>query len=155
MKLKLICVGKRLPGWVNQGVDDYLKRLPAEYQVQLIEIAAVKRNKNTDLNKAMNKEADALLAAVPKQNHVVVLERTGEQINTQQLANKLQHWQHDGIGISLLIGGPEGLTPDVCQQAHWQWSLSALTLPHPLARIMVAEQIYRAWSIINRHPYHR
>ncbi|WP_372747905.1 23S rRNA (pseudouridine(1915)-N(3))-methyltransferase RlmH [Litorivivens sp.] len=155
MRIKLLAVGTRMPDWVEAGVNEYRKRLPAEFSLEIQEIALAKRGKNPDIKRAKAQEAQALLKAVAKDDVLVALDVTGRAISTDMLAKTLNEWHMDGRNLSLLVGGPDGLD-DVClKQARERWSLSAMTLPHPLVRVMLAEQIYRAWSILQGHPYHR
>lgn len=155
MQIRLIAVGTRMPAWVEQGVADYTKRLPPEIQWLLKEIPLGKRGKNADIERAMAAESEAMLAAIPPRDKVIALEVKGKPWSTEQLAAELRDWQMQGDNISLLVGGPDGLGGDCLQRADQRWSLSPLTLPHPLVRIVVAEQLYRAWSINSHHPYHR
>lgn len=145
-----------MPGWVTEGFSDYAKRLPKECTLQLIEIPfAGKRDKHSDLPKLAAKEAEHMLKHVAPQDHCIALEVTGKAYGTEHLATQLANWQQAGRDVALLVGGPEGLAPACLHRANQQWSLSPLTLPHPLVRIVVAEQLYRAWSILANHPYHR
>ncbi|PHH57126.1 23S rRNA (pseudouridine(1915)-N(3))-methyltransferase RlmH [Coxiella burnetii] len=155
MKINVVAVGKRLPAWIKAGFQSYADRLPRDFDLNLIEIVAFKRSKGADLKKIMLQESQQLIDAVPKESEIIVLDRLGEEVDTPTLAQKLSQWRHENRSISLLIGGPEGLSATCIDKARWVWSLSALTLPHALARVIVAEQIYRAWSIITNHPYHR
>lgn len=155
MKISLIAVGTKMPDWVSDGFATYQKRFPADCSLQLLEIAAGKRGKNADIARILKQEGDAMLAAAGKRDKIVTLEVHGKAYTTADLAARLQAWQMDGRDVSLMIGGPEGLAPAVQQAAEERWSLSALTLPHPLVRIMVAESLYRAWSLNHNHPYHR
>ena len=155
MKINLIAVGKRMPDWVNAGFQAYAQRLPNNYALNIIEISAEKRGKNANVEKILEKEGDLILAAIPTNNHIVALDRLGKSPSTIEMANELQQWHDQSQDISLLIGGPEGLSPACIKRAQTTWSLSKLTLPHPLVRIIVAEQLYRCWSILARHPYHR
>ena len=144
-----------MPGWVEDGVAEYRKRLPAEMKFDVREIALGKRSKNADIARAMASEGEAMLAAIARDDHVVALDVHGKSWSTEQLAGELRDWQQSGRDVSLLIGGPDGLAPECLERAAQRWSLSALTLPHPLVRVVLAEQLYRAWSINNNHPYHR
>ena len=155
MKITLIAIGKHMPSWVVEGYEEYAKRLPAEMSLKLIEINAGKRTKGCDIAKLIHKEGEQMLAAIPIGNRVVALEVTGKMWDTPKLSLQLQKWREESRDIALLIGGPEGLAPACLEKAELRWSLSPLTLPHPLVRIIVAEQLYRAWSIICGHPYHR
>lgn len=155
MRLHLIAVGNRMPGWVEQGYSEYAKRLPADCALVLHEISPGKRTKGADLERARREEGEKMLAALPKGARVVALEVGGKAWSTETLAERLNQWRRDGHDVALLVGGPEGLADAAQVRADEQWSLSPLTLPHPLVRIVLAEQIYRAWSITQGHPYHR
>ena len=144
-----------MPGWVQQGYDEYAKRLPRERELVLKEIELGKRGKNADIARLIKSEGERMLAAIPQGVRIVTLDIPGKPWTTPELAEALQRWMESGQNMALLIGGPEGLADAVRQQAHESWSLSKLTFPHPLVRILVAEQIYRAWSLLNNHPYHR
>ncbi len=144
-----------MPAWVEQGFNEYAKRLPPECSLTLIEIPAGKRGKSADVARITEKEGQQMLAAIPKGAMVVALEVTGRQWDTPQLAEKLGQWMQDGRDVALLVGGPEGLASGCLARAESKWSLSALTMPHPLVRVVLAEQLYRAWSITQNHPYHR
>ena len=155
MRISLIAVGTRMPEWVEQGYQEYARRLPADYALQLVEIAAGKRGKGADIARITQQEGEKMLAAIPKGARVVALDVQGRGWSTEQLAQAMDEWRHDGRDVALLVGGPEGLAPECLTRAEQRWSLSKLTLPHPLVRIVVAEQLYRAWSILHHHPYHR
>lgn len=144
-----------MPGWVNDGCQEYLKRMPRELSVEFVELPLGQRGKKGDAGKAMQQESAAMLAAIPDRHHVVALEVKGKPWSTEALATQLANWQRDARPVDILIGGPDGLS-DACRaRAQQQWSLSALTLPHPVVRVVVAEQLYRAWSVNQNHPYHR
>ncbi len=155
MRIKLLAVGTRMPAWVEEGIAEYRKRLPAEFSLEIQEISLAKRGKNADIRRARQQEAEALLKAVPKDDVLVALDVEGRAISTEMLAQKLNEWHMDGRNLSLLIGGPDGLDESCLKQSQQRWSLSAMTLPHPLVRVLLAEQVYRAWSILQGHPYHR
>lgn len=155
MRISLIAVGTKMPAWVEQGYQEYARRMPADCNLQLVEIAAGKRGKSADIARITQQEGEKMLAAVPKGARIVTLEVTGRAWSTEDLSKELDNWLHDGRDVALLVGGPEGLAPECVAAAEQRWSLSALTLPHPLVRIVVAEQLYRAWSILQNHPYHR
>jgi len=155
MKIHLIAVGEKMPRWVQDGYNEYAKRLPPECALDLIEIQAGKRGKNADVARIMRDESQRLLTAVPKGATVVALEVGGRSWSTEELAGKLDTWMGSGQDVALLVGGPDGLTDAARAAAGQLWSLSALTLPHPLVRVVLAEQLYRAWSILRNHPYHR
>lgn len=155
MQIHLISVGNRMPGWVQQGYDEYAKRLPRECELVLKEISAGKRGKNSDIARIVKEEGERMIAAIPQNTHIVTLDIPGKPWTTPELAQAMQRWLANGQSVSLLIGGPEGLADEVKPLARESWSLSKLTFPHPLVRIIVAEQLYRAWSLLNNHPYHR
>jgi len=155
MRVSLIAVGTRMPDWVEAGVAEYRKRLPPEIDFEIREIALAKRGKNTDITRAIAQEGEAMLNAIAPRDQVVALDVKGKSHSTEQFAALLAEWQMSGDNISLLVGGPDGLAPSCLARAQTRWSLSALTLPHPLVRVLVAEQLYRAWTINNNHPYHR
>lgn len=143
-----------MPSWVTQGFKDYQQRFPRDLPLELIEISAGKRTKNADIVRILEKEGEQMLSHCQKQR-IVTLDIPGKILTTQQLTNRLESWKQDGRDVALLIGGPEGLSPACKQSATESWSLSHLTLPHPLVRIIVAESLYRAWSMTENHPYHR
>jgi 23S rRNA (pseudouridine1915-N3)-methyltransferase len=155
MQISLIAVGNRMPAWVTTGYEDYAKRLPRDCELALREIAPGKRGKNADVARLRDEEGARILAALAPGDHVVALEVGGKPWSTPELADQLRRWQENARRVALLVGGPDGL-PDACRaRAAQLWSLSPLTLPHPIVRVVVAEQIYRAWSILQNHPYHR
>ena len=155
MKIKLLAVGTKMPSWVTQGYNEYAKRLPREMTLELIELPLGSRGKNADVQRAIQKESDAILSCIDKTDHVIALEVKGHNWSTEKLAQNMERWQMDGLTVVLLVGGPDGLS-DACRaRANQQWSLSALTLPHPIVRLLLSEQIYRAWTVTQNHPYHR
>ena len=154
MKIQLIAVGTKMPDWVTAGFTEYQRRFPKDMPLELIEIPAGKRGKNADIARILDKEGELTLAAAGK-SRIVTLDLPGKNWTTHQLSQQLESWKLDGRDVSLLIGGPEGLSPDCKAAAEQSWCLSALTLPHPLVRIVVAESLYRAWSLTANHPYHR
>lgn len=155
MKIKLIAVGTRMPSWVNDGYNEYARRLPAEFSLELIEVALGQRGKNADIDRIIKREGEQMLASVDSSDYVIALEVNGRDWSTEKLAKQAEVWQMAGRNVVLLVGGPDGLS-DACRaRADQQWSLSPLTLPHPLVRVLLAEQLYRAWSITRNHPYHR
>jgi 23S rRNA (pseudouridine1915-N3)-methyltransferase len=155
MQLHLIAVGTRMPHWVEEGYAEYAKRLPAQFRLRITEIAAGRRTKGADLGRLLREEGERVLAAIPPRSRVIALERTGRALSTRELAATLEAQLGRGTDIALLVGGPEGLSPACLARADETWSLSALTLAHPVVRVVVAEQLYRAWSIIAGTPYHR
>ena len=144
-----------MPAWVEDGVAEYRKRLPTEIQLDIRELPMAKRGKTTDIRRAIAQEGEALLAAVPKGDVVIALDVLGKSVSTESLAASLRQWQMEGDNISILVGGPDGLAAECLSAARQKWSLSAMTLPHPLVRVVFAEQLYRAWTILANHPYHR
>jgi len=155
MHIRLLAVGTKMPKWVEQGVDEYCKRLPPELKLEVKEIALGKRGKGADIRRAIASEGQQMQAAIGDRDRVVALDVKGKPWSTEQLASNLRDWQLGGANVSLLVGGPDGLAQECLDRADQRWSLSALTLPHPLVRIVLAEQLYRAWTINNNHPYHR
>lgn len=154
MLIKLIAVGHNMPNWVTLACDDYRSRLRQDIQLQLIEIPLQKRLDKGQLKAAQEKETQAILNKVGE-SFLVALDVTGKQHSSEGLAQRLQHWQTHHREMALVIGAPEGLTEALRNRAQEFWSLSALTLPHTLVRVMVLEALYRAWSINQNHPYHR
>jgi 23S rRNA (pseudouridine1915-N3)-methyltransferase len=155
MKIYLISAGGRMPPWVIQGYQEYAKRLPLECALHLVEIGLGNRGKNANVERAMREEGEQMLAAIPKGCQVIALDVQGRQWSTVEVARQMESWMRDGGDVALLVGGPDGLAPACLAHAQAMWSLSPLTLPHPLVRIVLAEQLYRAWSILKGHPYHR
>ena len=155
MLIYLIAVGTRMPSWVEEGFAEYAKRMPPESKLKLVEIAAGKRGKNSDIKRLTQQEGDKMLAAIPKGTKVVALDVLGKALSTEELAKELKGWQGSGQDIAILIGGPEGLADDCLKQAQQIISLSKLTLPHPLVRVVLAEQLYRATTLLKGHPYHK
>lgn len=155
MKLNLLAVGNKMPAWVTDGYQEYAKRLPRECSLNLHEITPAKRGKSGSAGQWMREEGDRLLSQIPDNHHVVALDVKGKSWTTEQLADQLKNWLADGRDVSLLVGGPDGMDQRCLQRADQTWSLSPLTLPHPLVRIVMAEQLYRAWTVLQNHPYHR
>jgi 23S rRNA (pseudouridine1915-N3)-methyltransferase len=155
MKIRLIAVGTKMPSWVQEGFAEYTKRMPHDCRMELIELPIGPRGKNQPVSKAIEKEGQAMLAVMKPQNTCVALEVLGKPWSTQQLAKQMTGWRMEGQDVDLLVGGPDGLSPQCTQKATQKWSLSPLTLPHPLVRVLLAEQLYRAWTVNNNHPYHK
>ncbi len=155
MRIRIIAVGTKMPDWVEQGYAEYAKRMPRECVVEMVELPLAQRTKNTDIAKAMEKEGESMLAMIGKGEQVIVLDVKGKSWSTEQLAENMASWKMSGSNYCLLIGGPDGLAPACLALASAKWSLSALTLPHPLVRILVIEQLYRACTILQNHPYHK
>lgn len=155
MQIQLVSIGQKMPAWVQQGFDEYAKRMPRECELVLKEIAAGKRTKNSDVARIVKEEGERMQSAIAKDTHVVTLDVTGKSWSTPELSQAMQRWLGQGRNVALLVGGPEGLSDEAKSLASESWSLSRLTFPHPLVRVMIAEQLYRAWTILNNHPYHR
>lgn len=155
MRLRLVCVGQKMPAWVSHGYQEYARRMPPELPLEITEIALAHRGKNADIPRLVQREGEAALAACGRADRVVALEVKGRAWSTEDLAEQLERWQQDGQDVSFLVGGPDGLSEECRSRAGQQWSLSPLTLPHPLVRILIAEQLYRAWTVTRNHPYHR
>ena len=155
MRIRLICVGSKMPGWVSEGYREYSRRLGGDVKLDLVEIPLGKRTKGSDVQRLQEKEAGLMLAAVGANDLVVTLEVPGKAWSTEKLATNMGDWLHSGRNVCLMVGGPEGLHTSCLARADLRWSLSPLTLPHPLVRVVVAEQLYRAWSILHHHPYHK
>jgi len=147
-----------MPSWVKDGYDEYAKRLPKDFVPKLIELPLGNRSKNSNVANAKKSEGESMLVALdqlPRGTHVVALEVQGRAISTEGLAKRIENLQAEAKGLCLLVGGPDGLSEPCVQRASEKWSLSALTLPHPLVRVLIIEQLYRAWTILQRHPYHK
>jgi 23S rRNA (pseudouridine1915-N3)-methyltransferase len=155
MRISIIAVGTKMPGWVSQGVEEYCRRLPREIKLEWREIPLAQRGKDSKPELLCEREGEQILKAIPVRDQVVALDVLGKRISTPALAEQLSAWQMSGDDYSLLIGGPDGLSPQCLERAQSKWSLSDLTLPHPLVRVLLAEQLYRAWTITVNHPYHR
>ena len=155
MRIRLIAIGSRMPVWVTEGFQQYAKRLPDFCQLELVEINAKKRGKNADTARILRDETEALKAAVPPGSQVIALDRKGKTIDTLSLAKHLQDWIDNSQDVAILVGGPEGIDMNYLRSVPIKWSLSAMTFAHPIVRVMLAEQLYRAWSINANLPYHR
>lgn len=155
MKIHIISVGTRMPQWVNTACAEYVRRLPPHSRFVIKEVGAGKRSKGSDIRRVLRDEGERILAALPRNCDVIALERTGRQVDTIYISEQMKQWFLGGRDVALLVGGPEGLSQECLERADVLWSLSALTLAHPVVRIVLAEQLYRAWSILENHPYHR
>lgn len=155
MQARLLAIGERMPRWVADGFAEYAKRLSHDLPLDLIEIRPGPRGKGRDPARAIRTEGAALLASLPKATHVVALDGRGSTWSSADLAVQLARWRMGGHSVALLVGGPDGHAAEVLQRADQRWSLGPLTLPHMLVRLIVAEQLYRAMTILNGHPYHR
>ena len=144
-----------MPDWVEAGVAEYCKRLPADFELVITEVPLAQRGKNHDLGRALEKEGEASLKIIANKDFIVAMDVKGIMQSTEQLAENLGRLRDEARNVAMLVGGPDGLAPACLKAAHTRWSLSGLTFPHPVVRIILAEQVYRAWSILAGHPYHR
>jgi 23S rRNA (pseudouridine1915-N3)-methyltransferase len=154
LKLRILSVGHKMPDWVEDGCKEYLKRMPRECSVEIVEIRPDKRAAGKNAIQVQEAESKRILEAAGR-DYLVALDERGQEVTTLQLAERMQKWLGDGRDVSLVIGGADGLHPDIKTRADWLWSLSKLTMPHAMVRIMLAEQLYRGWSVLTNHPYHR
>jgi 23S rRNA (pseudouridine1915-N3)-methyltransferase len=155
MKIKLIAVGTKMPAWVETAFKNYAQRLPRDCSLELIEVPAAKRTRNQLVDKWMMKEGELILKSIDPSDWVVALDVEGQQWSTSKLAGQITQWQSMGNNVALLVGGPDGLSSECLKRANQRWSLSALTFPHPMVRVLLSEAVYRAWSVTVNHPYHR
>ena len=155
MHIRLLAVGDRQPSWVDEAFGIYSERLPREWKFRLDVIPTVRRNKNDKSRQAMEAEGDLILGKLGQSEQVVLLDERGKQLTSKALAGKLSDWQIDGRDLCFVIGGPDGVSDSCKRRADFTWSLSQLTLPHGLARVLFSEQLYRAHSLHTGHPYHR
>ena len=154
MRLRVLAIGQKMPAWVDQGVEEYARRMPREISVEWLDIAPAKRGSATR-EKYRVQEAEAIEAKLSGKDYVVALDICGKAVSTELIAERFDQWQMQGEQISIVIGGPDGLHPNILKGAKERWSLGQITLPHPLVRVILAEQLYRAWSVQAGHPYHR
>lgn len=154
-KITLVAMGNKMPAWVVAAIHDYQKRLQEQLQLSIIEIPLIKRGKSHDLQRILEKEHQLFQAAIPEDTRLIALEIKGESFSSEQLAAKFESLARINTRLCFLIGGPEGLSPEILRQCDERWSLSPLTLAHPLVRIILLEAIYRSWAILNHHPYHK
>jgi 23S rRNA (pseudouridine1915-N3)-methyltransferase len=155
VRIQLIGAGTRLPHWVDEGYQEYTKRLPPECRLQLVEIPLGRRGKGLDPARALLEEGERMLQAVPAGARLVALDVRGQSWSTAELSRRLGDWLAEGRDLALLVGGPDGLAEACLARAEGRWSLSPLTFPHAMVRVILAEQLYRAWSLLQSHPYHR
>jgi len=155
MHMRLVAVGDRQPAWIDTAYNDYAARLPRAWKFTLQTIATSKRRKHGDAAAAKQEESERILAALRNNERAVMLDESGKQMTSTDLATKVTGWQSDGRDICFIIGGPDGIDQETLQQAEFRWSLSKLTLPHGLARVLCVEQLYRACALNDGHPYHR
>lgn len=155
MKITIVAVGTRMPTWVDAGFTEFARRMPRELPLQLVEVKAEPRNTGKSVEAMMAAEAARIEAALPGRCRRVILDERGEDLTTRGLAQRLEAWMAGGEDVALIIGGPDGLAPQLKASAAERLRLSSLTLPHALVRPLLAEALYRAWSVLNNHPYHR
>lgn len=155
MHIRLLAVGDRQPGWVDEAFNIYTGRFPREWRFRVDTIATAKRTKGQPASRAIAMEGEQLLSRLAPDEQVVLLDERGRQLNSKKLASRLEDWQLDGRNLSFVIGGPDGVSDACRERSSFTWSLSDLTLPHGLARVLWAEALYRAWSLQTGHPYHR
>ena len=154
MKLRLLAAGTRMPDWVKAGFAEYASRMPRECRLELQEIALGRRGGKGG-PRAVAEEGERMLKSIRPEDRTVALDVRGRTVDTEGLARRLADWLQDGRDVVFAVGGPDGLAPAVLERAEWRWSLSPLTLPHGLVRIVLAEQLYRATTVLAGHPYHR
>lgn len=155
MQIKVAAIGRRMPVWVTMAWQEYARRFSGAVRLELAELRMERRGQNADIERIRSREGDALMAAVPKGARPVALDIGGQAWSTQTLASKLEEWLAGGRDVCLMVGGPDGLSSECLSWAENTWSLGPLTFPHPLVRVILVEQLYRAWTIVNKHPYHR
>ena len=153
MHVRLIAVGDRQPSWVDSAFSEYTARLPRQWRFRVDEIKAAQRNRSG--NAAKDDEGEKILSRLKSTEHAVLLDERGRQFTSRALSEQLADWLQSGADLTFIIGGPDGVSADVASRADTTWALSDLTLPHGLARVLFAEQIYRAWTLTTGHPYHR
>ena len=155
MRVAILSVGHRMPAWIQEGFQEYTRRMPPEIRVELVEVKPEERGAGRSIERAKTLEGERLLAALPERAELVALDERGRSVSTQALSDMLAGWMRDGAAPAFAIGGADGLSDAVKKRAAKTVSLSAMTLPHALVRVVLAEQLYRAWTILARHPYHR
>ncbi|MDT3670446.1 MAG: 23S rRNA (pseudouridine(1915)-N(3))-methyltransferase RlmH [Aromatoleum sp.] len=155
MKLLIVAVGTRMPAWVEAGFDEFARRMPRELPLHLVEVKAEPRTTGKTVEAMMSAEATRIEAALPTRCRRVILDERGTDITTKALAQRLEAWQGEGEDVALIVGGPDGLAPALKASADERLRLSSLTLPHALVRPLLAEALYRAWTVLKNHPYHR
>ena len=154
MRLRVLAVGQNMPAWVDHGVQEYTRRMPRGFAVEWLDVPPAKRS-TSSAQQYQAQEAEAILSRLNKSGQMVALDVAGREINTELIAERFGHWQMTGEQISFVIGGPDGLHQTILQRAIERWSFGRITLPHALVRVILAEQLYRAWSMQAGHPYHR
>ncbi len=155
MKLRLLCIGRRMPAWVDTAVAEFLKRCGTRFPVELLALDPAPRKAGLGTAQLQIADSDRLLARIRPAERVVILDERGKRLDTRAFADRIEFWQQDGLDVVLVIGGADGHSQALRQRANESISLSAMTLPHGLARVVLVEQLYRAWTLISGHPYHR
>jgi 23S rRNA (pseudouridine1915-N3)-methyltransferase len=155
MRLLIVSVGHKMPGWISDGYAEYAKRMPREARIELVELKPEPRSTGKTTAQIMEAEAGRILAALPAGARVIALDERGAAWTTRKLADEMSGWMPEGRDVAFIIGGADGLHESVKRAAHQWLALSALTLPHAMVRVLLAEQLYRAWSLMHNHPYHR
>lgn len=155
LNCKIIAVGTKPPRWVQEAVEDYQKRFPSEVRMNLIEVKAATRGPTGSVDKWMSLEANAIEQQLTQRTHLVILDERGTDLTTKQLAKRMQHWREESLDVAIVIGGADGIDDRLKQRAQETIRLSSLTLPHAMVRVLLIEQLFRAWSLLNNHPYHR
>ena len=155
MRFSVVAIGQRMPDWVARGWSEYAKRFPRGFELELKELPLTRRTRSSQTELLRQQETAALLGVVPESNRVIAMDGKGKQWSTAELAQNMSLWMQQGRDVSFLIGGPDGLDETCFKRADARWSLGQLTLPHMMVRVILAEQLYRAWSITQNHPYHR
>ena len=155
MHLTIISVAQRMPNWVDEGFAEYAKRMPSDMALQLKIVKPANRLAHSQRESILADEYKRIVQNIPAQDTIIVLDERGQNLTTEQFAKQLQAWRLESLHLSFLIGGADGIDERLKQQARYMLRLSSMTLPHGLARVILAEQIYRAWSVLNNHPYHR
>ena len=154
MRLRVLAVGQKMPAWVDDGVAEYTRRMPKEYTVEWVDILPARRGTGSS-QRYREQEGEVILSRLAETDYLVAMDVSGITISTEKIADRFDKWQMQGQHVSIVIGGPDGLDPQVLKRSVEQWSFGRITLPHTLVRIILAEQLYRAWSVQVGHPYHR
>jgi len=155
LQIRFITVSNKPPSWISEGFREYAKRLSSTCSLDLLEIPVEKRSNQKNMQPFIEREGEKMLAAIKPAATVIALDVQGKLWSTEELSQKLGGWLQEGKNLDFLIGGPDGLSPACVKRAQYRWSLSPLTLPHLLVRVLIAEQLYRAWTILQGHPYHK
>lgn len=155
MNIEIVAVGTKEPDWVTSGVKEYQKRLPRDWQINIRELNVSKRHKGEPAEKHISDEGKRMMSMLNTDGRIIAMDSRGSNWSTLELSKKFEAWQYDYKQVQFLVGGPDGLSEECLSTAHESWALSRLTFPHFIVRILLAEQIYRAWSVLNNHPYHK